>query len=94
MEVVPHIVVPVEVLTRSSSRVSGLSVAVSDTLGVSLSKVRDRYFRGSDEVEVDRNMAEERDQLWEELQYEEGHRREDIEERCQEFRSYCEDTTF
>lgn len=56
-----HEVVPVAELTRSASGVGDLSVAVSDALGVSLSEVRDRYFGGSDEAEVDHNMAEERD---------------------------------
>jgi hypothetical protein len=78
VEVVPPIVVLVDELTRSSSGVGDLSVAVSDALGVGLSKVRDCYFRGSDEVEVDHNMVEERDRLWEELQYEEDHQREGI----------------
>jgi hypothetical protein len=63
VEVVQHSVVSVKELSRSSSGVDELSVAVSDALGVSLSEVCDQYFGGSDEVERDHIMAEERDRL-------------------------------
>jgi hypothetical protein len=71
-----------------------LSVAVSDMLGVSLSEVRDRYFRGSDEVKSDHIMAEERDCIREHHQYEEEQREVDREECQAELQSYYEDTTF
>jgi hypothetical protein len=48
---VAHPLVPIEELTRSSSPKSILPAALSETLGISLSEVMDRYFNGSDEAE-------------------------------------------
>jgi hypothetical protein len=54
LEVVPSVVIPVEELTRSSPSESILPEAVSEALGISLSKVLDLYFRDIDEVVRDR----------------------------------------
>lgn len=51
-------VVPVETLLRSSSGSNDLSVAVSDTLGVSLSEACDLYFGDRGEVERDHIVEE------------------------------------
>jgi hypothetical protein len=94
MEVVLSIMVPIAVLTRSSSGVGELSLEVSEALGVSLSKVHNLYSGGSDEVKNDRIMAEERDCIREHQQYEEGRREMDKGECQAELQSYYEDTTF
>jgi hypothetical protein len=53
--------VPVKELTRSLSPSNVLPLAVSEALGVSLSKVRDQYFGPSNTgSNIDQMMAEER----------------------------------
>jgi hypothetical protein len=69
VEVVP-LIVPVGTLTRSESTsdVSGLAVAISEVLDISLSEVQAQYFGDSDKSnEVDRVLGEERDALQENL---------------------------
>jgi uncharacterized protein YdaT len=94
MEVVQHPVVPIEELLRLSSGVDELSLEVSEALGISLSKVHDWYFGGSDKVKRDHIMVEERDCYQDWQQFEEEHKKADEQEHCQELQSYQEDTTF
>jgi hypothetical protein len=74
---------------------TGLAVAMSEVLSISLSEVQAQYFRGSDmSSEVDRVLAKEQYLLREDLQ-----ERERFDENVQrewedELRSYREDTTF
>jgi hypothetical protein len=91
LEVAPPLI-PVEELTRSSSPLSMLPEAVSEALGISLSKVLDLYFGELDEVRrghpigddaLDRRMLGEQDHKW--LQ-EESRRRD-----AAEISSYQED---
>jgi hypothetical protein len=94
LEVVPPLIVLVEELTSSSLSESLLSEAISEALGISLSKVLNLYFGELDEVRrdhliwesIDRHRGEEEDMLW----LEERSRRVDE----AEFRSYYEDDTF
>jgi hypothetical protein len=71
MEVVPPAVIPIEESTRLSSGVGGLSLAASEALGVSLSKVCDLYFGDRDKVERDCIVEEERDCHQEDCRFEE-----------------------
>jgi hypothetical protein len=74
---------------------SGLAIAISEVLDISLSEVQAQYFRDSDSSnEVDWIIGEERDALREDLQewarFDEHCRRE-----CEgELRSYHEDSVF
>jgi hypothetical protein len=94
LEVVPPVIVPVEELTRSSPSESLLPEAVSEALGISLSKVLNLYFGELDKVRrdrliwelIDRRRGEEEDIKW----LEERSRQEEE----AEFRSYYEDDTF
>jgi hypothetical protein len=90
------LVVPVGALTHSESisEESGLAIAISEVLSISLSEVQ-AYFRGSDtSSEVDRVLAEERYLLREDLQERERFDENVQREREDELRSYHEDTTF
>jgi hypothetical protein len=65
LEVVPS-VVPIDELMQSdpiSSEVLDITLEISNVLGESLSEVCAQYFRDSDEGDVDRDLAEERDRL-------------------------------
>jgi hypothetical protein len=75
--------------------VSGLAIAISEVLDISLSEVQARSFRDNDlSNKVDRIIGEEQDALWEDLQerarFDENHRR----EREGDLRSYREDNVF
>jgi hypothetical protein len=65
------LIVPVEELTRSSSWVSVLLEAVSEVLGISLSKVHDLYFGDMDKVRKERIIEEAQERQWEDCKYEE-----------------------
>jgi hypothetical protein len=96
MEVVP-LVVSIGTLTcsESTSEMSGLAVAISKVLDISLSEVRAQYFGGSGmSSEVEQRMAEERYYLREDLQEQER-----FEENCRrdleaEVRAYRKDGMF
>jgi hypothetical protein len=93
LEVAPPLV-PVEELTRSSSSLNMLPKAVSEALGISLSKVLDLYFGELDEVRRDHLIWEaigrHRDDSQERRQFEENSQK----EREAELRSYYEDDMF
>jgi hypothetical protein len=92
MEVVP-LVVPIGTLTRSESvsEMSGLAVAISEVLDISLSEVRAQYFRGSGtSSEVYQMMAEEQYSLREDLQEQERFAENWKRNREAEVRSYRE----
>jgi hypothetical protein len=93
MEVV-HLRVPVEELTRLSSSSNVLLEAISKVLGVSLSEVREQYFRPSDDSDIERMMAEERFSLHEDLQEQEWFIENARREREMELKSYQEDADF
>jgi hypothetical protein len=91
------LVIPMGALTHSESisEESGLAVAISEVLSISLSEVQAQYFRGSDtSSEVDRVLAEECYLLREDLQERERFDENVQREREDELRSYREDTTF
>jgi hypothetical protein len=94
LEVVPPLVVPIEELTRSSPSGSLLPEAISEALGISLSKVFDLYFRDIDEVARDHLVWEaidrHRDDLMESSRFEENTWR----EWEAEHRVYREDSMF
>jgi hypothetical protein len=74
---------------------SGLAVAISTVLDISLSEVRDRYFGRSDtDSDVDQRMADEwyllREDLQEQERFSENMRR----DREGEVKSYREDAEF
>jgi hypothetical protein len=71
-----------------------LPEAVSEALGISLSKILDLYFRGTDKVRRNHVIEEAIERRREDEQYEENQRREAEEERRLELQSYYEDTTF
>jgi hypothetical protein len=58
LEVVPPVIVPVEELTRSSPSECLFPEAMSEALGISLSKVLNLYFGELDEVRRDRLIWE------------------------------------
>jgi hypothetical protein len=81
--------------SESASEGSGLAVAISEVLSISLSEVQAWYFRDSDtSSKVDRVLAEERYLLQEDLQERERFNENVQREREDELRSYHEDNTF
>jgi hypothetical protein len=81
-------------LTRSSSEVSALPEAVSEALGISLSKVHDLYFGDMDEVRKEHIIEEAQEHQQEDHKYEEEREEAAKEERLQELQSFYEDDTF
>jgi hypothetical protein len=74
---------------------SGLAVAISEVLDISLSEVQAQYFGGSGtSSEVNQQMAEERYCLQEDLQEQERFTENMRRGREAELRSYHEDDTF
>jgi hypothetical protein len=72
-----------------------LPAAVSKALGVSLSEVRDQYFRPSNTgSDIDQLMADERFSLLEDLQEQERFAENMRREREAEVKSYQEDAAF
>jgi hypothetical protein len=49
LEVVPSLLVPIDELTRSSSKESLLPEAISEALGISLNEVMELYFQDNNE---------------------------------------------
>jgi hypothetical protein len=77
------------------SEISGLAVAISEVLDISLSEVQAQYFGGSGtSSEVDQRMAEEQYRLREDLQEQERFEKNWRRDREVELRSYREDDMF